>query len=158
MQEQWIIQAADIWIIKHDWIIKVTCIIPIFSSHMNDNYVHFIHTWVANSWSTSRIHPSWPRPQVRLSLLSTPFHIVSSLFVLALPSSLLFISTIHISHVHPPLTTRQLNTAIQVNNMGVLHLMYNGHIYTSHYYYYQTPSLHIFIRVGSIRQFKASSA
>jgi hypothetical protein len=43
------------------------------------------------------------------------------------PNSLLFIPTIHISHVLPPLTTRLLNTAIQVNNTGAWHLMYNGH-------------------------------
>jgi hypothetical protein len=42
--------------------------------------------------------------------------------------SLLFVPTIHISHVHPPFTTRRLNTAIQVNNMGAQHFMYNGHI------------------------------
>jgi hypothetical protein len=35
--------------------------------------------------------------------------------------------TIHISHVHPPLTIRWLNTTIQVNNMGAWHLMYNIH-------------------------------
>ncbi len=56
----------------------------------------------------------------------------------------MFISTIHISHVHPPLTTRQLYTAIQVNNMGVLHLMYNGHIYITNYYY-PISSLHFYI-------------
>jgi hypothetical protein len=37
------------------------------------------------------------------------------------------VPTIHISHVNHPLTTGQLNTAIQVNNMGARHLMYNGH-------------------------------
>jgi hypothetical protein len=47
--------------------------------------VQFIHTWAATSWSNSRIHPSWPRPRVSLSLLSTPLHFASSLFVLAHP-------------------------------------------------------------------------
>ncbi len=51
------------------------------------------------------------------------------------PSSLFFVPTIHISDVHPPLTTRWLNTAIQVNNMGAWHLMYNGHIYITQCYY-----------------------
>ncbi len=64
------------------------------------------------------------------------------------PSSLLFVSMIHISQVHPPFTTTWLNTAIQVNNTGVLHLMYNGHIYTSHNYYYPTSSLPFFYTLG----------
>jgi hypothetical protein len=51
------------------------------------------------------------------------------------PSSLLFAPTFHVSHVHPPLTTRRHNTAMQVNNMGVWHLIYNGHIYITQYYY-----------------------
>ncbi len=94
-------------------------------------YTIYICTWGAIPCSTSRIRPFWPCPWDRLSLLPAPFYIVSSLFVLAhLCRSLLFIPTIHISHVHPPLTDRQRNTAIQVN------------IYTSHNYYYTTPSLY----------------
>ncbi len=46
------------------------------------------------------------------------------------PSSLLFISSTHISHRHPPSTTKRLYTAKEVNNIGVLHIMYNGYIYT----------------------------
>jgi hypothetical protein len=46
------------------------------------------------------------------------------------PSSLLFVPTIHISHKYPSLTTKRLNTIIQVNNMGMQHLMYNRHIDT----------------------------
>ncbi len=54
------------------------------------------------------------------------------------PSNLLFVPTIHISHVLPPLTTRWLNTIIQVNHMGAWHLMYNGDIYihTPHNHHY----------------------
>ncbi len=56
--------------------------------------------------------------------------------------------TTHISHVHPLLTTGQL-TIIQVNNMSVLHLMYNGHIYsTSHTWCYPSFSLHLFYTLG----------
>ncbi len=40
------------------------------------------------------------------------------------PSILPFVPTIHVSGVHPPLPTRQLNTSIQVNNMASLHLIY----------------------------------
>jgi hypothetical protein len=42
------------------------------------------------------------------------------------------VPTIHVSHVHPPLTTRQLNTNIQVNNMAMLHLINNRHTYVHH--------------------------
>ncbi len=48
------------------------------------------------------------------------------------PIILLFIPTIHVSHMYPPLTTRQLNTGTQVNNMGMLHLTYNRHAYLHH--------------------------
>ncbi len=53
-----------------------------------------------------------------------------SIFLICLgpPSSLLFVPLIHISHVHPSLTTRWLNTDIQVNNMGVRYLIYNGYL------------------------------
>ncbi len=44
------------------------------------------------------------------------------------PSILLFVPTTHVSHVHPSLTTEQLNTSTQVNNMAMLYLIYNGHI------------------------------
>jgi hypothetical protein len=50
--------------------------------------------------------------------------------------------------MHPPLTTRRLNTAIKVIITGMLHLMYNGHIHTSHNYYYTTPSLYFFYTSG----------
>ncbi len=114
----------------------VTCNIPIFSSCTNYNRVHIIHTWSAISWSTSRIRPSQPCPRTRLS---SPSYCVF-LVCLGPPSSLLIVSTICILHVRPPLTTRWLNTAIQLNNTDVLHLMYNGHVYTSHNFYYSTSS------------------
>jgi hypothetical protein len=46
------------------------------------------------------------------------------------PSILLFVPTIHVSHVDTPLTTRRLNTSTQENNMAMLHLIYNRHTYT----------------------------
>jgi hypothetical protein len=62
------------------------------------------------------------------------------------PSILLFVSMTHVSHVHPPLTTRRLNASTQVKNMAVLHLIYNGHtyVYTSHNYYCSTLSSYFF--------------
>jgi hypothetical protein len=47
---------------------------------------------------------------------------------------------IHISHMYPPSTTTRFNTALQVNNMGVLHLLNNRRIYSSHNYYYPASS------------------
>ncbi len=111
--------------IKHEqWNAQGTHNIPVVSFHMNYIYVHFIYTRAAISWSTSWIHPSWPRPWVRLSLLPTLFHIVSSVFVLAHLAACCLFQRLIISHVYPPLTTRRLNTPMQVNNMGMLHLMY----------------------------------
>ncbi len=61
-------------------------------------------------------------------------HSSTCIFLVCLgpPSISLFVPTILVSHVHPPLTTRQLNTNIQVNNMAMLHLIYNGHTYVHH--------------------------
>jgi hypothetical protein len=81
--------------------------------------------------STLQIRPFRPYSLVRLSPSPVLFYIVSSI-CLGPPSSLLFVPAIHISHVHPPLTTRRLNIAIQVNNMGAWHLMYNRHTYIHH--------------------------
>ncbi len=100
--------------------------------HHNLN-IHFIHTWATIPCSTSRICPSWPHPWVRLNPLPACSYLVSSLLVLAHPAAC-YLFQWFISHMHPPLTTRWLNTIMQVNNMGVWHLMYNGHtyIYTHH--------------------------
>jgi TRAP-type C4-dicarboxylate transport system permease large subunit len=43
--------------------------------------------------------------------------------------------TFHVSHAHPPLATRRLNTAKQVNNMNAWHLMYNRDIFITQYFY-----------------------
>jgi hypothetical protein len=59
------------------------------------------------------------------------------------PSILLFVPTIQASHMHPPLTTRGLNTSTQVNNMGMLHLIYNRHNYS-----YSTLSSYFFYTLG----------
>ncbi len=47
-------------------------------------------------------------------------------------SILLFVPSFHVSHAHPPLSIGQLNTSIQVNNMAMLHLIYNSHTYLHH--------------------------
>jgi hypothetical protein len=105
---------------------------PSLFFHMNYIYVYFVHTWAAISWSTSRIRASWPRLQVRLNLWPALFYIGSSCICLGPPNSLLFGPKFHIPHVYPPLKTRRLSTTIQVNNMGRLHLMYNGRTYIHH--------------------------
>jgi hypothetical protein len=87
-----------------------------------------------SSWSILQIRLSWPHPQARLDLFfffQDFFHIYL-LVCLGPPSIWLFIPTIRVSHVHPSLTTRQLNTSTQVNNLTMLHLIYNGHTYIHH--------------------------
>jgi hypothetical protein len=76
-----------------------------------------------------------------LGLVWTSCQLSSTRFLfvcLGPPSILLFVPTTHVSHVHPSLTTGQLNTSTQVNNMAMLYLIYNRHICicTSHNYYY----------------------
>jgi hypothetical protein len=100
-------------------------------------------------WGTSGICPSLPRPRVRLNLLLVLFTCV--LLVCHSPLSiLLFAPTIHVSHMHPPLPTGQLNTSTQVNNKTMLHLIYStwSHISTSHSYYYSFPSSYFFHTFG----------
>jgi hypothetical protein len=45
------------------------------------------------------------------------------------PGILLFVPMTHVSRGHPPLTTGRLNTSTQVNNMGMLHIIYNRNSY-----------------------------
>ncbi len=63
---------------------------------------------------------------------------------------LLFVPTILVTHVHPPLSTGQLNTSAQANNMATLHHIYTiTHIYsTSHLYYYPFPFSYFFHSFG----------
>jgi hypothetical protein len=100
-----------------------------FSIHYVIIYLYIIER--LSSWGTLRIHPSWPRSETGLDLLPALFHMYL-LVCLGPPSILLFLPTIHVSHVHPPLTTWRLNTSTQVNNMTMLCLMYNGHTYIHH--------------------------
>jgi hypothetical protein len=93
----------------------------------------FINTWAVILCRTLRIYPSWPRPRVRLSPYLAFTCLVPSLFVFGPPRSLLFVLTIHMSHIHPSLPTKGLNTFIQVNIMGTRYNRYNmyyGHIFS----------------------------
>jgi hypothetical protein len=106
----------------------------------------FLHTWAAIPCSTSQICPFWPRPGVTEPFPSSlPYCI--HLVCLGPPSSLLFVPTIHVSDVHPPLTSRWLNTAIQVNNMNAQHLINNGNIYIIQCYF-MIFLLHFFYTFG----------
>jgi hypothetical protein len=64
------------------------------------------------------------------------------------PSILLFVPTIHASHVHPPLTTRQLNTKTQINNGHATSYIQQLIICTSHNYHYSTLSSYFFYILG----------
>jgi hypothetical protein len=66
------------------------------------------------------------------------------------PSNLLFVPMIHVSHVHPPLTTIWLNTNTQVNNMTMLHLIYIGHTYVHHIIINIQLFLHTSILLGRL--------
>jgi hypothetical protein len=100
------------------------------SQHHN-LYLHFIHTWVAIPCSTLQICPSWPRPQVELS---TPLLYPSCLSWLT--QQLVICPNDSYFRCAHPLTTRRLNTIIQVNNMGAWYIMYNEHIYIYRYIHY----------------------
>jgi hypothetical protein len=91
----------------------------------NNAIINFVHTWTA-------IFLKHPREYVRnglvLGLGWTSCRLSStctSLVCPGPPSILMFVPTIHVSHMYPPLPTGQLNSSAQVNNMAVLH-----HIYT----------------------------
>ncbi len=134
--------------IKHErWIIQVTHNIPIFSFHINYICVHFILYMLERLSLEAPCEYVHPGLVLRLDWASCQPLPYSIFFVcLRPPRSLLLGPTIHISHVFPPLTTRWLNTVTQVNNMGMLHFMHNGHTYTSHNYYYSTlPSYFFYI-------------
>jgi hypothetical protein len=109
------------------------------------------HTYVANvlyilerpsSWSTSRIHPSWPQSRVELRLLLPC--LMSILLVCLGPPSILVIAPT----THPSLLAGQLNTNIQVNNAANAHFGTHIHISTSHSCYYSFSSLHFFHSLG----------
>ncbi len=97
----------------------------------NTNYIiiYFVHTSVV----TFLEHLT--NMSVMASSLGQTESLASSsscIFLVCLgpPSILLFVPMIHVSHMHPPLPTGQLNTSTQVNNMAMLHLIYNvTHIY-----------------------------
>ncbi len=92
-------------------------------------HVHSIHTWAAIPCITSK------NMSILASVLGldwAPHQLSSILYLLCLSQptqQLVIFPNDSNSHVHPHLTTRWLNTAIQVNNMGAWHLMYNRHIY-----------------------------
>jgi hypothetical protein len=100
----------------------------------HDLFIH-IYTYLSGS-SLPRLAncPSWSCPWVTSSepfpQSSSPTLILCQLVCLGPPSSLLFVPTIHISHVQTPFTTRRFNTFIQVNIMGAQYNIYNRHLTT----------------------------
>ncbi len=129
------------------WTIQVTRNIPIFFFYMNWNIIPMYILYILE-----RLSLTAPREYVHSSLVLGSdwaiYQLSSILYLIRLPWPTqqlgLFTPTLHVSHVHPPLTTRRLNTAIQVNNMGAWHLIYNGHIHHITLLYY-TISLLIFL-------------
>jgi hypothetical protein len=82
------------------------------------------------SRSTSRIHPSWPRSRLRLSLLLV---LLLNIFLVCPgpPSILLFAPMDRVSNLTPSWLSGQLLTSIQVNNTAELHDTH-GHTYIHH--------------------------
>ncbi len=93
-----------------------------FLQHKNMIIILYILEW-PSSWSTSRIHPSWPQSRVELRLLLLCF--ISILLVcLGPPSITLFAPTIQVTR------SLFLNTDVQVNKTAMPHLTYTyTHIY-----------------------------
>jgi hypothetical protein len=136
---------------KHkQWTMQTTYSIPVFSFHINYNIILMYILYILE-----RLSLAVPRKYVHSGLVLgldwTLCHLSSILYLscLSWPTHQLVVCSNGLyftnKHVHPPLTTRRLNTAIQVNNMGARHLMYNGHIYgTSH-----TATMHSFFYTSS---------
>jgi hypothetical protein len=82
------------------------------------------------SCSTSRMHPSWPRCRLGLSLLLVSLSKHASCYHTQ-PSILLFISMGRVSHLTPSLLSGWLLTNVQVNNITTLHDTH-GHTYKHH--------------------------
>jgi hypothetical protein len=79
--------------------------------------------------------PEYVRHGLVLGLDWTFCHFSSKcIFLVCLgpPNILLSVPTIQVSHMHPPLTPGRLNTSTQVNNLAMLHLIYNSHTYVHH--------------------------
>ncbi len=82
------------------------------------------------SWSTSRIHLSWPRSRLGLSLLLV--FLSECISCLLCPSRiLLFVPTDRVSHLYPSSLSGGLLTNVQVNNITTLHDTH-GHTYIHH--------------------------
>ncbi len=93
---------------------------PNLSFHINCSivsmYIFYILERISLEAPREYVYSGLSSGLTELFASSLPYCIF--LIYLGPPNSLLFVPTTQISHVHPPLTTRQLNTAIQVNNMS----------------------------------------
>jgi hypothetical protein len=91
-----------------------------------------------SSCSTARIHPSWPRCRLRLSLLQVSSSVRASCYH-AHPNILLFIFLGWVSHLMPSLLSGWLLTNVQVNGIIKLHNTHkHSYIYASHRHYYSS--------------------
>jgi hypothetical protein len=93
-------------------------------SFLQKNYIIIILYILerSSSWSTSRIHPSWPQSRVELRLLLS--YLVSILLVCLAHQVSCCLSQQLKFHAHPSLLAGQLSTDVQVNNTAAPHLMY----------------------------------
>ncbi len=136
--------------IRHkQWIAQITHSIPIsFSYYIIIHYI-YIHFILLEQLSLEA-PCEYVHSGLVLGLDWAPCQLSSVLYLpyLSWPTQQLVIHpNDHISHMHPPLTTRRLNTAIQVNNM-VRHISCTTDIYISYNYCYSTSSLYFFYTLG----------
>jgi hypothetical protein len=99
---------------------------------------HRLHHHILYTYLSGYLHGA-PREYVRHGLVlgsdRTSCQLSSTCIILVClgpPSILLFVQPLHVSHMHPPLPIGQLNTSVQVNNMALLHLIYNSQTYLHH--------------------------
>jgi hypothetical protein len=94
----------------------------------DNNYIYLLYILEQqSSWSTSRIHPSWPRSGLKLSpILASRYEHASCCH--AQPSNLLFIAMVQVSH-QAPSAIWVASHYIQVNITTTLHDTWHTCIY-----------------------------
>ncbi len=103
------------------WVIYRRQLMTIF---LRNNYI-IIALYILerlSSWRTSRRHPSWPRPRVRLNLLLALFH--KYLTCLSWPTQYLAVCSNDSYFTPTPSLATTSNTSAQVNNMAMPHDIY----------------------------------
>ncbi len=114
-------------------IVQATCNISVFFPFSNKLHYHILCKYLSVYFLRAPCEYVHLGLVLRLDWTSCQLSFIGTFLVcLGPPSILLFVPMIHVSHVHPPLTTGRLNTSTHVNKMAMLHLIYNRHTYVHH--------------------------